>query len=417
MLEEPPLAGMDVVCLSISPWEGPITSTAHQLMRHVARHNRVLFVERPLTMLDLPRSDRVRRGRTLGMRQRLRHAGEGDLWVLTPPPVASINFLPEGDLYRGLLSANGRILARSIQQAMARLGMRRPILWVAFEVPLGLAVFPRLNARLLVYHCYDLIGGEGYVARHGVALERELASRADVVLTTSTLLQERMSAVVPPFKVHLVPNGVDHAQFSSALAPETRPDPRLAGLAHPILGYVGNLEDRIDWDLLDQVALAFEEGTLLLVGPIKPGFERAMAHLRQRPNVRYLGPVPHGQLPGVLAGLDLGLIPFVRSPQTSAIYPLKLHEYLASGLPVVATPFSADVQALGGFQGSIAVAPPVHFVDECRRALCEGGERTGPQARARSRLAMAHDWKERAAQVQALLAAALDRDLISEVMP
>ena len=95
-------------------------------------------------------------------------------------------------------------------------------------------------------------------------------------------------------------------------------------------------------------------------------------------------------MPRVLAGFDVGLIPFRLNALTAGVNPNKLYEYLAAGVPVVSTPFSPDVAA---DVDAVALAPDAAgFVAACERYLSRSDDaRAHMQARA-SETAAAHDW-------------------------
>ena len=66
-----------------------------------------------------------------------------------------------------------------------------------------------------------------------------------------------------------------------------------------------------------------------------------MSALAAEPNIHLLGARPYEQLPSVLRGADAGLIPYALNQLTDSIFPMKVYEYLAAGLPVMATPLPA----------------------------------------------------------------------------
>lgn len=386
------LTGQDIVCLSIAPWETTLPSTAHFLMREFAKENQVLFVDHPLTVKDCwAQRFNPRWRRTWGLLPRLREAGR--MHVLTPPVMTS-SALPD-PLFDLAMHVSAVATAQAIREAMDELGMRRPIFWVAFDVPLGFHLSGRLEESLLVYHCYDEIAGEPYIARHGSRLEPKLMQRADLVITTSRALYESRTKQHPA--CYWVPNGVDFERFATAQEPLLSLHPALGGIPHPILGYLGNLEARVDFELLAQLARARPDWNLVLMGPVQEGYQGRIGALSRLPNVYYLGPCPPHEAPRFLKGIDVGLIPFVHSPQTHAIYPLKLNEYLAAGLPVVMTSF----------------APLEEFEVVCWRAdglsafirgVEEALEKRGfEEVVRRQAIADRHDWSERAETLGRLL--------------
>ncbi|HET6463327.1 MAG TPA: glycosyltransferase, partial [Candidatus Krumholzibacteria bacterium] len=128
----------------------------------------------------------------------------------------------------------------------------------------------------------------------------------------------------------------------------------------------------------------------VLVGPVLAGAEPALARLAALPNVTVEPAVAHDDVPRVLAGFDVGLIPFKLNPLTAGVNPNKLYEYLAAGVPVVSTPFSPDVEADAD---AVTRAPDATgFVAACDRYLALPAEaRARMHARA-SAIAAAHDW-------------------------
>ena len=129
-------------------------------------------------------------------------------------------------------------------------------------------------------------------------------------------------------------------------APGAPLHPSLADIPTPRVGVLAVLDHRIDTALLAGLARELPDVSLVLVGPRAAGFDPA--RLRGLANVHLRPGVAPDETPSVLAGFQVGLIPFVRSRFTAAIQPVKGWEYLAAGLPVVSTGF-APLDELAGF--------------------------------------------------------------------
>ncbi|MNY09104.1 putative teichuronic acid biosynthesis glycosyltransferase TuaH [compost metagenome] len=187
-----------------------------------------------------------------------------------------------------------------------------------------------------------------------------------------------------------MPNGVEYAHYARACDPREVIPADVACLPSPVIGYLGNLEARFDYDLIAACAAARPDWSWVLIGPVQPAYAARAEVLRRLPNVHLLGPRPASSAPGYLKGFDVGIIPFVASAQTRAIYPLKLNEYLAAGLPVVMTPFAP----LDGFAGTCWIAEgQAAFGAAIAQALAA---RSSEHREARMALARENDWSARA---------------------
>ena len=190
--------------------------------------------------------------------------------------------------------------------------------------------------------------------------------------------------------VSIVPNGVDVRRFHDAL-PQ-----RPAGIPEGQFAvYAGVIQERIDVDLLCRVARTSKIPVVVAGG----GDESILAEL-QSAGVFTLGRLDHELVPGLLKSAAVGLLPHRIMPLTESMDPLKLLEYLAAGLPVVATP-------LPGVEISdrvLVASTPERFAQAIADAAAIGVSST-PDPAVRLR-----DWSR---QAQALLDAHLRRTEIS----
>jgi glycosyltransferase involved in cell wall biosynthesis len=184
----------------------------------------------------------------------------------------------------------------------------------------------------------------------------------------------------------VVPNGVDYAAF---VAPVAEPGD-LRGIPHPRVGYIGVLKKQLDLQLMLDLARRHPQWSFVFVGP--PGMLGEKAPLWQRlsalPNVHALGGRKVDELPAYAQHFDAAVMCYEVTDYTNSIFPLKLNEYLASGVPVV----SSRVESVLSFGDVVGLATGV---DEWETALAAALQ---PQAAAidavarRRKIAAQYDW-------------------------
>jgi glycosyltransferase involved in cell wall biosynthesis len=389
MSPTPSLKGRDIVCVGFADWDTELWTNQHHLMSRLAVDNRVLFVEslglrRPqLAGRDLRRiTRRLRRGLAPPRR------ADG-LDILSPLVLP----LHSSRLARAI---NRRLLPALVGRAARRLGLHRPILWA--YVPQAEALIERLNPSLIVYHCVDDISAHSLIDTASFrAAEERFAGRADLVLASAPELVRRMRALSS--NVLEAPNVADTALFAEALG-DGEPDPAIAALPRPRIVFTGAISAvKLDIGLLAELARLRPDWSFALVGPVGAGDPHTdISRLASEPNVHLLGMREYNQLPAVLSGADAGLIPYSRNELTNSIFPMKVYEYLAAGLPVVATP----LPALEGLAGVRFAADAPGIASQLEQALAEDS----PALRAeRSKDALGHSWEARIAEISAAIEA------------
>ncbi len=380
------LRGRDIICVSSLDWDAHWTSK-QQIMQRLARTNRVLYVEEPVTMLAPFRvSERWARWKAVAPRIRRVAA---DLWVLTPPPL-----LPFGNVRPAVNAVNQRILAAYIRRAQQDLGFRDSILWT--YLPTSVDLVEHLDIAAIVYHCVDEHSAfPGFVTPEVVrAYDDSLTARADLVITTAENLRASRAHLNP--RTFHVPNAADVDLFRRALDPELLLPADLESLPGPRIGVIGVHDERLDDDAIAAIAAAYPAWSVVLVGPVRPG-DVNEARLRALPNVHFLGDRPLAELPSYLKGLDVALIPYKLNELSRNIFPLKLFEYLAGGVPVV----SAALPELAGFAHEILLARSAQeYPALVAQALAED---SSEKRAARVALAERNTWDHRVETISALV--------------
>ncbi|MFY7959011.1 MAG: glycosyltransferase [Elsteraceae bacterium] len=361
-------------------WGGLPSSTQHLARHLIERGHRVLWVNS--IGLRRPRlSDASRVIRKISSALRAPQIAPGA--ATGTAPTAILNPLaPPAPSTRIERRVARLMLGRQVKHAMARIGMKRPILWTS--LPSAAIMLGACDERAVVYYCGDDFGDLVGVDHAPVlAMEQELARAADLVLAASPSLTQRFAGR----NAETVPHGVDFDLFATpaARAPSVADDA-------PTAGFYGSLADWLDRDLLAETASRLPDWRFQFVGSISCDLGR----LADLPNVSLEGPTPHQALPGFVQHWAAALLPFRDTPQIRACNPLKLREYLASGAPVVSTRFPA----VESYADVVRIADgPDAYADAIRACLGDG-----PEQRAFRRARVAREtWRSRALTVEKLL--------------
>ena len=381
-----------IVCLSSQDWRTALPTNRQQIMLRAARRgHRVLFVETGgFVGRHFWRLVRARERRSLALRLVSAEEVEAGIRVRK-----ALNLVPWGFTHRRANELNWRVTARLLR-GLCRSFPRPLVLWV--YDPSAARAIGACGESFAVYDCVDDYVEQAVSARKRAfvgAADRHAVERVRLVFTTSRTMYERQRRLNPA--THLVPNVGDYEHFKQAIDRESTPAD-LADLPRPVVGFAGNfVASKVDLALVEKVALARPDWSLLLIGPAADETERALEQLALLPNVRWLGQKSYSDLPGFVAAFDVGLIPYVSNAYTRSCFPLKLYEYLAAGKPVVAT----GLPELAGMEPDVLLvddAPAV--IEAVERSL----ERRDPEDEARRiELASHNTWETRAERLLRLI--------------
>lgn len=353
-----------LLCLSHLRWSFVYQRPQH-LMTRFARDYNLLFLEEPVVTEQSQAWLEIR-------------PEDGGVQVLVPR-------LPHDCGGEAATQVQRNLLDGYLQQ----LKVEELILW--FYTPMALAFASHLQPRLTVYDCMDELSAFRGAPAALIERERELLLRADLVFTGGYSLYEAKCELHS--SAHPFPSSVDVEHFAAAR--DAQPDPTdQAALGHPRLGFYGVIDERLDLDLIDEVARLRPDWQLVLVGPV---VKINPAELPRRDNIHYLGAKSYDELPAYLAGWDVAIMPFAMNESTRFISPTKTPEYLAGGRPVVSTPI-IDVVRSYGDSGLVRIATDAaEFVAATEAALRDAEQPEALRARADSILgdmSWDHTWKQ-----------------------
>jgi glycosyltransferase involved in cell wall biosynthesis len=320
-----------ILMASLHDWDGPLTLGSHHLARGlVAAGWEVAYVSNGVSPAHVLR-DPVEFRRRVAKHSRSGHdALDGRLWAYTP--FALLTPHNRALLRSGLVHHNWqRTTVPNLVAAVRSHGfLDVDLLYI--DSPLQAFWLDKVSFRVSVARVVDRSSGFHGVAGKLLELERHLIRSVDLVAYTAKALERDILAMGARRALHL-PNGVDFEHFAGGSA--VRPDD-LREIPSPIAVYVGDMAKWFDFATVGQVAERLPDVSFVFIGPDRLAREMLPA----RRNVHILGPRPFAELPAYLHNSDVGLIPFdvQRFPDAvNAVHPLKLYEYFACGLPVVAT--------------------------------------------------------------------------------
>jgi glycosyltransferase involved in cell wall biosynthesis len=247
-----------------------------------------------------------------------------------------------------------------------------------------------LKPRIAIYDCPDAIvfkenGRKQRVYDH---LQKEILQKSPICLFTSKALLDDGKKYSRNY--FYIPNGVDIENFSKRKKETPEIIKNVRGI---ILGVVGTLDERIDLGLLTYVLEEIKEASLFFVGPV----QTQIGNLADHPRVVLTGIRPYEEMPSFIERFHVALIPYVVNSVTKAIYPVKLHEYLVLGKPVVST----DLPEVRQFSDVVRIAvTKEEFARSVRLALRERDETAGQR---RMRIAQGNSWEKRINQISGIL--------------
>ena len=386
-----------IVCLSSQDWRTALVTNRQQVMLRAARRgHRVLYVETS-HFLAKHLWALVRRGGRSSLARRLFSTEEVVPGVLLRK---AMNLLPWGSKYRFPKTVNSALTAWILRRLVGNLP--GPVVLWLYD-PGAVRIVGSCGEEFAVYDCVDDYTEQATSARTREMLvdcDRIAAVRSRLVFATSSAMYERQRS--RNAATHLVPNAGDYAHFAQA-ADRAVAAAEVSQLPRPVLGFAGNfLASKVDFDLLEDVARALPEWTLLLIGPAPPDTASELELLGRHASVHWLGSKPYAELPRYVAAFDVGLIPYVSNAYTRSCFPLKLYEYLAAGKPVVAS----GLPELAGME------PDVVLVDGSAsfiQAIQEAAGRSSEADRLRRReLAARNSWEKKTERLLELVYAELD---------
>ncbi len=217
-------------------------------------------------------------------------------------------------------------------------------------------------------------------------IEAWLIEHANLVIATSSALYEKAKNIKEDQNIAIVANGVDYDYFEkiSTLAKCDVKNTK-------IVGYIGAIDEWIDFKTIEYVADVRKDLMFMFVGPVQ------VNRFPQKENIQYVGAVEYSKVPSYCNSFDVCLIPFKTGEFADAINPIKLYEYFACGKPVVAY----EMRELKQYKDALYLAKDrKDFLNMIEKALSENNWALSVN---RKMIARRNDWSERVKTIDQLI--------------
>lgn len=262
---------------------------------------------------------------------------------------------------------SNNVVNRLLHQFLVSSGIEEYIAW--YYTPMALLYTQGISPTVTVYDCMDELSHFRFAPLNLPSLEKSLLEMADVVFTGGHSLYK--AKCDKHSHVFAFPSSIDKEHFSKARVQTADPvDQR--DIPKPRLGFYGVLDERFDFQLVEQMASMRPEWHIVLIGPI---VKVDVASVPRATNIHYLGMKDYAMLPMYLANWDIAIMPFAINDSTRYISPTKTPEFLAAGKPVVSTAIT-DVVNDYGKQHLVSICDTAEeFVQECEQILKSGSSK------------------------------------------
>lgn len=342
------LKNENIICIANTSWFGKYAKSTVQLLERLAIDNRVLFVEYPYTWKDIYATLRGYQQapvkRMLGLEGSLTKIvtnSGSKVYDLVLPPNLPLFFLKNEALFNLFFPINALIYKIAVRNAMRKLNFVNPIVITAYNPIYGNTLVRKFSEKKHIYYCYDGVESV-FFGKRIFGIEESFMQKVDAIITTSDYLKadkQRFNS-----NCFVVKNGVDFPVFHKFAKKD------IHNSTTKKVGFIGSLDPRFDIDTVEFAVKLLPDYVFEFTGDMRNS--KMKSRLEKYANVHFFDPVQPNDVPELLAQYDVGIIPYIVNEVNKNIYPLKINEYLAVGVPVVMNAFAT----LPEFDGFVSVA-------------------------------------------------------------
>jgi len=378
-----------IVCFAPSDWWGMNPSCTTHIMRRLAQHYEVLYINPFSSDIFGKGGDSKKRG---WKGRILRKAKSLLKYLRSPVPglhVFSPLFLPiQGK--QPFDAINNTLLKYQIKIVCCWLGLKHPILWM--ENARAADAIDWIRHSRIVYHVSDLIVADNFIANQDKQREHEarISRESDLVICVSKSLYELKKTECR--NVHYMPHGVDYGLFKNV--PEDVKSAYIEGIPEPIIGYYGTMTANNDIEMMEYCARQLPQMSFVFAGQITTGDYSRLADL---PNVYLLGKLPYEDIPALCHSFDVCMLQWKMTEWIRNCNPLKMFEYMASGNPIV----SVEITEAKQYADVISIAK--NKEEFCSAIEWEIENDTAERIAKRRSIASEHSWDNHVERITGMI--------------
>ena len=340
----------DFLIISTADWNSPIQTNKQYVSREIAKlGNRVLYVESlGVRKIQIKKKDFFRIFKRIINNLLIIKQKEKNIWVLSP-------ILFPGATNKKIIFINRVIFNFNLFIAMKFLNFKKEYLWT--YNPLTSLYLNIAKFKSSIYHAVDAIEHQPFMPKkHIEKQEIILSKKVDKIFVTSKNIINKLKK--HNSNITYFGNVCDYDHFSKALTTNTENIPLdIKCINKPIIGFIGSISEyKLNYKLIHNVASSLKEINFVFIGPTDDSLNHSnLNRIKKLKNVYFLGYRKYKSLPSYCAYFDVAWLPLIHNNYTKSMFPMKFFEYLAAGLPVVAT----DLESIREFNKLVTITDDI----------------------------------------------------------
>ena len=323
-----------IVINTVTRWDSEPYHARHYIANELRKHNKILFIESPTHALEIIRFIIQGDLKEIFIK-RLRQIDD-NFFIYRPYSIFPSLFVNKLCLLTNLI--NQRFIAFQITRILNKLDMGDDvILWnfnyTASKIP------KYVDNKISLHYCCD----EENLKENPILaeVEKQTVENVDLVFCVSHLLKQKMSKINKNTFLSYLGVDTGHKKIKDKFLAD-KASTEMSKIKQPIIGYSGVISDRLDFEILDNIARRNKNWNFVfigLVGNINNFKKRFQKFVESHENVYYLGNKDPNEFMYYVDHFDVALAPFNQNLSLIKVLTacLKMFQYLLCGCPFVVT--------------------------------------------------------------------------------